>query len=120
MVVAVSFRGRKKSRHPQPVIGGTCGVQHLQVLLAFTFWLRLNLQPSAAQVLHRDPRHNAPMPIPLLAEGLGRGLTGIPYLWTVVQGALAIGFISVLKLYFGGAKCRSERVMHGKVVMVTV
>lgn len=60
------------------------------------------------------------MPIPLLAEGFGRGLANIPYLWTVAQAAVAIGFVVLLKYYFGGARCRSERVMHGKVVMVTV
>jgi NAD(P)-dependent dehydrogenase (short-subunit alcohol dehydrogenase family) len=60
------------------------------------------------------------MPIPLLAEGFGRGLSGIPYGWNIVQGAVVVGVIALLKLYFGGATCRSERVMHGKVVMVTV
>lgn len=60
------------------------------------------------------------MPIPLLAEGFGRGVTNIPYLWPVVQAAVAIGIVVLLKYYFGGARCRSERVMHGKVVMVTV
>jgi len=60
------------------------------------------------------------MPIPLLAEGFGRGVSNIPYIWTVAQSSAAIGVVYLLKLYFGGAKCRSERVMHGKVVMVTV
>ncbi|KIW64617.1 hypothetical protein PV04_09540 [Phialophora macrospora] len=59
------------------------------------------------------------MPIPLLAEGFGRGLSGIPYGWTVAQGAVVVGVITLLKQYFGGVTCRSERVMHGKVVMVT-
>ncbi|ETI21544.1 hypothetical protein G647_07891 [Cladophialophora carrionii CBS 160.54] len=59
------------------------------------------------------------MPIPLLAEGFGRGFSGIPYAWAAVQGAVVIGVIALLKLYFGGATCRSERVMHGKVVLVT-
>jgi hypothetical protein len=60
------------------------------------------------------------MPIPLLAEGFGRGLSNIPYAWTAIQGAVLIAIITLLKQYFGGATCRSERVMHGKVVMVTV
>ncbi|EXJ55984.1 alcohol dehydrogenase [Cladophialophora yegresii CBS 114405] len=59
------------------------------------------------------------MPIDLLAEGFGRGFSGIPYGWTVAQGTVVVGVIALLKLYFGGATCRSERVMHGKVVMVT-
>lgn len=60
------------------------------------------------------------MPIPLLAEGFGRGISNIPYIWTVAQTAVAVGIVVLLKYYFGGATCRSERVMHGKVVMVTV
>lgn len=60
------------------------------------------------------------MPIPLLAEGVGRGWSSIPYLGTALQAAAIIGVVTLLKLYFGGAKCRAERVMHGKVVMVTV
>ncbi|OAL33558.1 hypothetical protein AYO20_07244 [Fonsecaea nubica] len=59
------------------------------------------------------------MPIPLLAEGFGRGLSNIPFIWTVAQGAALVGIIALLKLYFSGARCRSERLMHGKVVMVT-
>lgn len=60
------------------------------------------------------------MVVPLLAEGFERGLSGIPYLTTIVKVALAIGLIYVLKNYFGGTQCRSERDMHGKVIMVTV
>ena len=60
------------------------------------------------------------MPIPLLTEGFGRGILNSPYFWTVAQAAAAIGLVVLLKFYFGGATCRSERVMHGKVVMVTV
>jgi hypothetical protein len=60
------------------------------------------------------------MPVPLLAEGLGRGISGIPYAWTVIKSLPWLAVIYLLKLYFGGAKCRSERVMHGKVVLVTV
>ncbi|KIW21183.1 hypothetical protein PV08_01763 [Exophiala spinifera] len=59
------------------------------------------------------------MPIPLLAEGFGQGWSSIPHLGTALQAAAIIGVVTLLKLYFGGAKCRSERVMHGKVVMVT-
>ena len=60
------------------------------------------------------------MPIDLLAEGYGRNVLSSPHTWTVVQAAAAIGVVTLLKFYFGGARCRSERVMHGKVVMVTV
>lgn len=60
------------------------------------------------------------MVVPLLAEGFERGLSGIPYLSTIIKTALAIGIIYLLKIYFGGAKCTSERDMHGKVIMITV
>ncbi len=60
------------------------------------------------------------MPIPLLAEGFGRGISNLPYLYTILQSVAAIGVVALLKLYFAGAKCGSERVMHGRVVMVTV
>jgi hypothetical protein len=60
------------------------------------------------------------MPIALLADVFGRGVSGIPYLWTFIKLSAAIGVVTLLKLYFAGAKCRSERLMHGKVVMVTV
>lgn len=60
------------------------------------------------------------MPVHILAEGFERGLSNIPHIYTILQSAAIIGLIVLLKLYFGGAKCRSERVMHGKVVMVAV
>jgi hypothetical protein len=60
------------------------------------------------------------MPVPLLAEGFGRGLSNIPYAWTIIKTIPWIGLIYLLKIYFNGAKCEAERVMHGKVVMVTV
>ena len=60
------------------------------------------------------------MVVPLLAEGFGRGITNIPYLFTVAKVLLLGGLIYLLKQYFGGAVCRSERDMHGKVVIITV
>ncbi|KPI35481.1 putative oxido [Cyphellophora attinorum] len=57
------------------------------------------------------------MPVPLLAEGFGRGLNNIPYAWTVIKAIPWLGMIYLLKIYFSGAKCQAERVMHGKVVM---
>ena len=60
------------------------------------------------------------MPIPLLAEGFGRGITNIPHIWTAAQVVVGIALIYLLKSYFGGASCQAERVMHGRVIMVTV
>lgn len=60
------------------------------------------------------------MVVPLLAEGLGRGIANIPHLASIVKTVLFIGLIYVLKTYFGGATCKSERDLHGKVAMITV
>lgn len=60
------------------------------------------------------------MPVPLIAEGFGRGLDNIPYAWSVIKLIPWIGLLALLKVYFSGAKCKAERLMHGKVIMVTV
>ena len=59
------------------------------------------------------------MPVPLLAEGFWGNLS-IPYGWTILKSLPFIFIVYLLKLYFGGAACRSERNMYSKVVMVTV
>ena len=60
------------------------------------------------------------MVVPLLAEGLERGVTNIPHLFTIIKIVAAVGLIYFLKRYFGGATCTSEREMHGKVMLITV
>ena len=60
------------------------------------------------------------MVVPLLAHGFWGGLSDVPYAYTVLKAVPCLAVIFLLKLYFGGSKNRSERVMHGKVIMVTV
>ena len=60
------------------------------------------------------------MPLPLLAHGLWKGLSSIPHGYTAAKSLLWVLSISLLKYYFGGARNSSERVMHGKLVIVTV
>jgi hypothetical protein len=60
------------------------------------------------------------MPLPFLAEVLWRGLSSIPYGYTFVTVLSWVLIISFLKYYFGGARNSAERLMHGKVVIVTV
>ena len=60
------------------------------------------------------------MVVPLVAHGIWGGIPGVPYAYTLLKTLPWIGLVVLLKVYFGGAKNRSERVMHGKVVMVTV
>lgn len=60
------------------------------------------------------------MPLGILNEGLSHGLSAIPYSKTVLKTAPWLAALYLLKAYFGGAKNRSERLMHSKVVMITV
>jgi len=60
------------------------------------------------------------MVIPLVAKGLLDGISGLPYASNALKTIPWIALIVLLKIYFGGATSRSERLMHGKVVMVTV
>ncbi|KAJ5279667.1 oxidoreductase C19A8.06 [Penicillium angulare] len=59
------------------------------------------------------------MPIPLLIQGAARGVSSIPYAWTVLKVVPWIILFAVLKFYFGGARNTSERLMHSKRIMVT-
>lgn len=60
------------------------------------------------------------MPIPLIVHGFTEGLSSLAAPFALLKIAACIGFIYLLKRYFGGATNGSERVMHSKVVMVTV
>lgn len=60
------------------------------------------------------------MPLPILAEGATRGFSAIPYGYTALKIGAGLAVITALKRYFGGATNKSDRVMHSKVVMVTV
>jgi hypothetical protein len=60
------------------------------------------------------------MPIPLVAEVFVEGLNKIPYAYTLLKALPWFLVIYGLKAYFGGKSNRSERVMHSKVVMITV
>lgn len=60
------------------------------------------------------------MPIPLISHGITEGISAIPYASTVLKWAAALAMLAVLKHYFGGTRNTSERLMHSKVVMVTV
>lgn len=60
------------------------------------------------------------MPIPIIVKGIADGLDSIPWIWSVFRYAPWVLLIVVLKYYFGGARNISERLMHSKVVMVTV
>lgn len=60
------------------------------------------------------------MPIPLIVKGVTEGLSSIPYAYTILKITPWVLLIAALKFWFGGARNRSERLMHSKVVMITV
>jgi len=60
------------------------------------------------------------MPVPLLANVYFDGIDSIPGAWTVLKILPWLALLYVLKWYFSGSSNRSERNMHGKVVMITV
>lgn len=60
------------------------------------------------------------MPIPLITQGIRDGISSIPYAAPILKVLPWVLILAALKYYFGGARNGSERVMHSKVVMVTV
>jgi NAD(P)-dependent dehydrogenase (short-subunit alcohol dehydrogenase family) len=60
------------------------------------------------------------MPIPIIAQGLREGVSSIPYAWEILRVAPWVLVLAALKYYFEGARNGSERMMHSKVIMVTV
>lgn len=60
------------------------------------------------------------MPIPLLADVLSNGIVAIPFAVPVLKALPWLVLLYLLKFYFGGASNSSERLMHSKVVMITV
>ncbi|KAI9815372.1 MAG: hypothetical protein M1832_005511 [Thelocarpon impressellum] len=59
------------------------------------------------------------MPVPILAEVAFGGLSRVPYIYPILKTAPWLVLLYFLKIYFGGARNRSERLMHSKVVMIT-
>ena len=60
------------------------------------------------------------MPIPFLGQVYYEGTESVPFLQTAIKVAPWLACTYVLKLYFNGTFNDEARVMHGKVVMVTV
>jgi hypothetical protein len=60
------------------------------------------------------------MPIQIIAQFVDGGLSSIPYAIPILKTIPLIAVLVLLKIYFGGARNTSERLMHSKVVMVTV
>ncbi|KAI5785560.1 hypothetical protein DFH27DRAFT_518763 [Peziza echinospora] len=59
------------------------------------------------------------MPIPLAETILNNGLDSVPFIYPVLRVLPWALLVYVLKWFFAGTKNGNERVMHGRVVMVT-
>ncbi|KAK6531105.1 hypothetical protein TWF281_007930 [Arthrobotrys megalospora] len=59
------------------------------------------------------------MPVEFLGQVVSDGASSVPYLPTILRILPWAALIYVLRWFFGGESNRVERVMHGKVVMVT-
>ncbi|TVY83799.1 putative oxidoreductase [Lachnellula suecica] len=62
---------------------------------------------------------NAIMPVHFLADYFWTGIPYLPGPLTVLKIVAVVGVIGLVRWYFAGAANRSERQMHGKVVMIT-
>jgi hypothetical protein len=60
------------------------------------------------------------MPIPLLVQGFTDGLSSIPYVVPILRTTAGISVVVLLKRFFGGARNKATRLMHSKVVIITV
>ena len=60
------------------------------------------------------------MPIHILASAVFEGVTLLPFVISLLKILPVLLSIWLLKVYFGGASNTSERLMHSKVIMITV
>ena len=60
------------------------------------------------------------MPIHILASAVFEGVTVLPFVIPLLKILIVLLSIWLLKVYFGGASNTSERLMHSKVIMITV
>ena len=60
------------------------------------------------------------MPIHILASAVFEGVFFLPFVIPLLKVLFLLSSIWLLKIYFGGANNTSERLMHSKVIMITV
>ena len=60
------------------------------------------------------------MPVPILAETLLKGLPKVSIVFSILKIVPWLVIIYLLKIYFSGARNTSERLMHSKIIMITV
>ena len=60
------------------------------------------------------------MPIPLIGDLIFKGVDSVPFVYPILKVIPWLAALFLAKVWFGGASNKSERVMHSKVVMITV
>ncbi len=60
------------------------------------------------------------MPIHILASVVFEGVPFLPFVIPLLKALALLLLTWLLKIYFGGASNTSERLMHSKVIMITV
>lgn len=60
------------------------------------------------------------MAIYIIRTAFNEGVGSVPYLWQIIKAVPWLLLLWAVKFFFSGVTNKSERTMHGKVVMVTV
>lgn len=60
------------------------------------------------------------MAIYIIRSAFSEGIGSVPYLWPILKAMPWLLLLWAVKFFFSGVSNKSERTMHGKVVMVTV
>lgn len=60
------------------------------------------------------------MPIPLLGDLVFKGVHSVPFAVPILKTLPCLLIVYLLKIYFGGARNTSERLMRSKIIMITV
>lgn len=60
------------------------------------------------------------MAIYIIRSAFNEGVGTVPYLWPILKAVPWLLLLWAVKFFFSGVSNKSERNMHGKVIMVTV
>ena len=72
------------------------------------------------EILTRIDHGAVDMPLPLIADILFKGIDSVPFVYPILKTVPWLMALFLTKLWFGGASNKSERLMHSKVIMITV
>lgn len=60
------------------------------------------------------------MAVYILRTAFNDGIASVPFLWPLIKALPWLFLLWAAKFFFSGVTNKSERTMHGKVVLVTV